>query len=139
MARLDDQIFRLETLSPAALQAAWAEAYGNAPPLLSPALLRMGIAWRLQEAKHGGLPASIRRELQRIAAGEPAPTRPVAPDLRPGTLLVREWQGRTISVQVEEKGFLFDGQLYASLSGIAKTVTGAHWSGPRFFGITARA
>jgi len=52
---------------------------------------------------------------------------------------VREWNGRTIMVTVVDGGFVHDGQTYASLSSIAKAVTGAHWSGPRFFGINARA
>lgn len=58
-----------------------------------------------------------------------------APALRPGTRLVREWNGRTHVVDVGEDGFVFDGKTYGSLSAIAKRITGAHWSGPRFFGL----
>ena len=54
---------------------------------------------------------------------------------RPGTRLVREWNGRTHVVDVIEDGFVFDGKTYRSLSAIAKRITGAHWSGPRFFGL----
>ena len=70
--------------------------------------------------------------------------KPVAPNsvsvvasasLKPGTRLVREWNGRTHVVDVSEDGFVFDGKTYASLSAIAKRITGAHWSGPRFFGL----
>ena len=57
------------------------------------------------------------------------------PALRPGTRLVREWNGRTHVVDVSEDGFVFDGKTYRSLSAIAKRITGAHWSGPRFFGL----
>jgi hypothetical protein len=57
------------------------------------------------------------------------------PALRPGTRLVREWNGRTHAVDVGEDGFVFDGKTYRSLSAIAKRITGAHWSGPRFFGL----
>lgn len=57
------------------------------------------------------------------------------PALRPGTRLVREWNGRTHAVDVSEDGFVFDGKTYRSLSAIAKRITGAHWSGPRFFGL----
>ena len=58
-----------------------------------------------------------------------------SPHLRPGTRLVREWNGRTHVVDVSEDGFAFDGKTYRSLSAIAKRITGAHWSGPRFFGL----
>jgi hypothetical protein len=58
-----------------------------------------------------------------------------APAPRPGTRLVREWNGRTHVVDVSEDGFVFDGKTYRSLSAIAKRITGAHWSGPRFFGL----
>jgi hypothetical protein len=58
-----------------------------------------------------------------------------SPTLRPGTRLVREWNGRVHVVDVSEKGFVFDGKTYRSLSAIAKRITGAHWSGPRFFGL----
>ena len=58
-----------------------------------------------------------------------------APAPRPGTRLVREWNGRTHIVDVSEDGFVFDGKTYRSLSAIAKRITGAHWSGPRFFGL----
>ncbi|MEP9389443.1 DUF2924 domain-containing protein [Mesorhizobium sp. KR9-304] len=62
---------------------------------------------------------------------------PVVPAqiLRSGTRLVREWNGRTHVVDVSEDGFVFDGRTYGSLSAIAKRITGAHWSGPRFFGL----
>lgn len=55
--------------------------------------------------------------------------------MRPGTHLVREWNGRTYQVEVLENGFRLDGKYYRSLSAIARKITGAHWSGPRFFGM----
>jgi len=55
-----------------------------------------------------------------------------------GTTLAREWRGRTHVVQVREDGFEYEGQPYRSLSVIAARITGAHWSGPRFFGLTKR-
>lgn len=57
------------------------------------------------------------------------------PGPRPGTRLVREWKGRTHVVDVREDGFAFDGKTYRSLSAVAKRITGAHWSGRRFFGL----
>jgi hypothetical protein len=92
----------------------------------------------MQERRHGGLPASVRRELLRIAAGEPSPS-PARqrPKLTVGTRLVREWNGRTITVEVSDTGFTHAVRSWRSLSEIARHVTGVHWSGPRFFGLTS--
>jgi Protein of unknown function (DUF2924) len=57
------------------------------------------------------------------------------PSIRPGARLVREWRGRTHTVVVAEDGFEYAGKTYSSLSKIAQAITGAHWSGPRFFGL----
>ena len=59
--------------------------------------------------------------------------------LKTGTTLVRQWRGHTHAVSVRENGFEYEGERYRSLSVIAKRITGAHWSGPRFFGLTQRA
>jgi hypothetical protein len=59
--------------------------------------------------------------------------------LKTGTTLVREWRGHAHTVLVREDGFEYEGQHYRSLTVIAKRITGAHWSGPRFFGLTKRA
>jgi hypothetical protein len=83
----------------------------------------------------------IARELSRLAASGPgdAAPRPVAAVIRPGTRLLRSWQGRTITVLAVADGFLFEDKHFASLTIIARAVTGARWSGPRFFGLTAHA
>ena len=59
--------------------------------------------------------------------------------LRAGTTLVRQWRGHAHTVLVREDGFEYEGRHYGSLTVIAKRITGAHWSGPRFFGLTKRA
>jgi Protein of unknown function (DUF2924) len=59
--------------------------------------------------------------------------------LKTGATLVRQWRGRTHTVLVREDGFEYDGERYRSLTVIAERITGAHWSGPRFFGLTKRA
>ena len=56
--------------------------------------------------------------------------------LKTGTTLVRQWRGHAHSVLVREDGFEYQGQRYRSLTMIAERITGAHWSGPRFFGLT---
>ena len=79
----------------------------------------------------GGLTPAQRQSLRRLASGKDDL------QLKPGTRLVRQWQGRTISVLVEQDGFVWQDRTYRSLSAIARAVTGTAWSGPRFFGINA--
>ena len=97
-----------------------------------------GIGYRLQELQHGGLNNSTRRKLKTLAKMFRTEGR-VAPDpglsLKPGARLVREWHGRTHTVTVTEDGFDYASVTYPSLTKIAKKITGAHWSGPRFFGL----
>jgi hypothetical protein len=138
MSKLDDDLAALAELPPAQLRERWEALEGSPAPALGAPLLRRLLAQGLQERRHGGLPASVRRELLRIASGEPgpAPARP-RPQLTVGTRLVREWNGRTITVEVSDSGFVHAGRNWRSLSEIARHVTGAHWSGPRFFGLTS--
>ena len=138
---LEAQLMGLAAMSPAALRAAWRETFRQPPPDISPELMARAIAWRLQERRHGGLPASVRREVARLAERlrkGGAVTAPHEISLKPGTRLVRSWHGRTVNVLVTENGFEFDGRQYRSLSQISGEVTGAHWSGPRFFGLKAK-
>lgn len=138
MSRLNDDLDALGNLSPAQLREKWSGMEGAAPPSVPPALLRRLVAQRLQERRHGTLPALVARELARTAAEGPgaiSPRRSV--ELTPGTRLLREWNGQTISVEVLEKGFAYADRTWRSLSEIARHVTGAHWSGPRFFGLTS--
>ena len=140
MSGLDDDIAALAEIPPAQLRERWETMEGSPAPALAAPLLRRLLAQRLQERRHGELPALVRRELLRIAEGEAvAPPPAPRPQLTTGTRLVREWNGRTITVEVHEKGFRHAGRNWRSLSEIARHVTGAHWSGPRFFGLTARA
>jgi len=101
-------------------------------------MLIRGIGYRLQEIQHGGLGKSTRRKLKTLAKMFRTEGR-VAPDpglsLKPGARLVREWHGRTHTVTVTEDGFGYAGSTNPSLTKIAKKITGAHWSGPRFFGL----
>jgi Protein of unknown function (DUF2924) len=92
----------------------------------------------VQEQAYGGLSRRAKRILHQLA-DKPAALGNAAFDpgasLKPGIRLMREWRGRTYSVVVHEKGFDYDGRRYRSLTQIAKEITGAHWSGPRFFGL----
>ncbi|NCP10960.1 MAG: DUF2924 domain-containing protein [Sphingomonadales bacterium] len=138
MSKLNDDLAALPDMSAAQLRERWEQMGEGTAPRVPPSLLRALLAQRLQERRHGVLPALVVRELRRLAnAGiDAAPPRPRI-DLTPGTRLVREWNGKPISVDVLEDGFAYDNRTWRSLSEIARHVTGAHWSGPRFFGLTA--
>lgn len=136
MTRLGKEIAAVAIMPLPALQEAWVTAGAGVCPSLPVGLLRRMLAQHIQEQRLGRLPVMVTRELERIADGEQpgiAPSR--APTLSPGTRLIREWNGRTIAVEVREDGFLWEERNYRSLSEIARTVTGCHWSGPRFFGL----
>ena len=121
------------------LQAEWRRLYRSPPPKqTSRDLLELGIAWKLQEKALGGLAPAARRQLATLADtlgtdGDIATPRAVAP--KAGARLVREWNGETHDVLVLEDGFRWRGKTCPSLSAIAREITGARWSGPRFFGI----
>ena len=137
--RVNHELARLEVIGQVELQLAWEEQESTRAPNIGTGLLRRLLAHRLQERHLGGLPAVISRELDRAASvsARQAVHAP-QPVLTPGARLIREWQGRTISVTVTEAGFVYDGRDRRSLSETAREVTGAHWSGPRFFGLTGR-
>jgi len=120
------------------LRRKWRRLYRSEPPRASRDLLIRGIGYRRQEIQHGGLSKSTRRKLKTLTKMFRTEGR-VAPDpglsLKPGARLVREWHGRTHTVTVAEDGFEYAGTTYPSLTKIAKKITGAHWSGPRFFGL----
>jgi Protein of unknown function (DUF2924) len=120
------------------LRSEWRRLYRSEPPRISRDLLIRGVGYRLQEIQHGGLGKSTQRKLKTLAKMFRTEGR-VAPDpglsMKPGARLVREWHGRTHTVTVAEDGFDYAGATYPSLTKIAKKITGAHWSGPRFFGL----
>ena len=120
------------------LRREWRRIYRSAPPRISRDLLIRGIGYQLQEIQHGGLGKSTHRKLKTLAKMFRITGR-VAPDaglsLKPGARLVREWHGHTHTVTVTEDGFEYAGMSYPSLTKVAKKITGARWSGPRFFGL----
>ena len=121
-----------------ALVDLWHEAFETKPPRgLSQAFLARLLAYDLQVQARGGLSPRLVKRLQATAAGE-TPS-PAAPQLRPGAQLLRTWNGVTHRVDVVEDGYRYRGVVYRSLSAIAKRITGAHWSGPRFFGLVSRS
>lgn len=138
MNRLDKDLAALAMMSPALLRERWATIGSDSAPAVPTGLMRRLLAQRLQEKRHGKLPLMVVRELERTAtfAGGAVPEElPSKVVLSSGTRLIREWNGRTIAVEVTDAGFNWDDRTYHSLSEIARKVTGAHWSGPRFFGL----
>ncbi|OHT18226.1 DUF2924 domain-containing protein [Edaphosphingomonas haloaromaticamans] len=129
---------RLAELPPEELRMEWARRYGVPAPNLSPELLRLGIGYRLQEQRHGGLGRSTRSLLRQHAAraGKSETKGPSLRKLMPGTRLVRDWHGVGHTVVVLENGFEYDGRYWKSLTAVARAITGAHWNGPRFFGLS---
>jgi hypothetical protein len=123
----------------AALRQEWERLHrASAPSALSPDFLRRDIAYRHQVDRHGGLSSAVRRRLAALAVSDGSQAaQPRSPALRikPGSTLLREWHGRTYTVLVLEDGFEMSGERFASLSEVARRITGAHWSGPRFFGL----
>jgi Protein of unknown function (DUF2924) len=163
MATIDHEIDRLEGLSTFELRTLWRRQWKQPPPMrLSKDMLNRGLAWKLQEAAFGGLGKLDQRKLAALVksassqhsaegsndgdARDPAgPTKGRSANaantaiiLREGNRLVREWNGTTHTVLVLAESFEWQGRQYRSLSQIAEAITGAHWSGPRFFGLTKR-
>ena len=140
ISAIDAKIAGLQKAPLGELRSEWRRLFRTEPPSLSRDLLARAIAYRLQERAFGGLSPATLRRLEGIANrrdGEPPPPE-AAPSLRSGTRLVREWHGRAHVVSVTDAGFDYAGACYRSLTEIAKAITGAHWSGPRFFGLRDR-
>jgi hypothetical protein len=118
----------------------WVKAYGRPPPKgISTRLLTYAYHYNKQVRDLGGLKKSSLRQLRRYAPSTEPDRKdarsPLASKPAVGTRLVREWRGKTHMVDIEEGGFVYEGKSYRSLSAIARTITGARWSGPRFFGL----
>jgi hypothetical protein len=124
------------------LRLAWRKLHRTEPPCgISRDLLMRSLAYELQEGAHGGPSAALRRRLQTLTKASERGALSVDPGNVPkaGTTLLRAWRGRTHTVLVQKDGFEYEGRRYRSLTVIAERITGAHWSGPRFFGVTKRA
>ena len=136
---LAETLAEIETLSKEQLRDRWTELYRGQPPKrISQDLLRRCIAYRIQEKALGGLRATTRKRLLKLAgqldAGTVAPL-PTVRRISTGTKLIREWRGEMHRVTVLEVGFEYRDRRYPSLSVIAREITGTRWSGPRFFGL----
>jgi Protein of unknown function (DUF2924) len=142
---LDVEIACLRDLDVATLQARLhnVRRRGLSPHLPRHLLLRV-LAYRLQAERLGDLDVESRRLLDGSGPPEDAGKRAVdlnrpTAELKPGTMLAREWNGRMHRVAVLVDGFAWNGKTYPSLSKIALAITGTRWNGPRFFGLRDKA
>jgi hypothetical protein len=133
-------IEELNDLKTNELRDTWRHIYrAEPPPRISRDLLVRAAAYHIQEAELGGLGGAVKRRLRALAqtmGTEGSASFEVSHSMKPGAKLIREWRGKIYSVIALEDGFDFEGRRYSSLSKIAREITGARWSGPRFFGLT---
>ena len=136
--RLDIQarMLELNDLDRADLRVAWIGVFENAPPHhVSMTFMRKAIIHEEQCQQFGGLSPALKRALKATAEGKPVSSATFTA-CKPGTQLIREWNGKNFKVEVKEDGYQLDGTHFKSLSAIALHITGTSWSGPRFFGLT---
>jgi Protein of unknown function (DUF2924) len=146
--KVEREIGRLADLPRPELVERWKRIYRCPPPRgVKRGLLERAIAWHLQAKHFGGFSPAIKRRLAEAAVNgsglaarssdAPDKPKPFVPTTTaaPGTRLIHNWHGRNHSVDVIEEGFVFEGRTYSSLSAIAREITGARWSGPRFFNL----
>ena len=127
-------VAELETMDRVALIKTWSDVLRTPIPKgLSKAMIRRFLAIEIQTRRSGGLSKKLKAALRQPKVGAPRPT---SPALKPGGRFLREWNGVTHVVEIGEDGFVWRDTRYRSLSAIAREITGAHWSGPRFFGLT---
>lgn len=123
-----------------ALRATWRDQFGEPPPIRSRDIFRRALADQLQQ-RDAGVDATLERRLARAAAQHRVGRKPTvrAASYKPGSVLLREWQGERHRVEVVDGGYVWQGERYASLSKIARAITGVRWNGPRFFGLRDEA
>jgi hypothetical protein len=126
---LEQQLRELESMKLEGLRSVWRRHFGAPPRFRSTNLLRRMLAFELQAMTHGGLSAELK---QKLRASRRASRKP---RLQPGSVITREWRGERHVVLVRDGDFEHHGVSYRSLSHIARAITGAKWSGPRFFGL----
>jgi len=136
------KLSQLKTARRAELLKLWTATLGSPPQFrASRELLASALAWHLQERKFGGLKPGTRHKLRvmsRAHERKGLSNPPPATNLRPGTVITKRWRGARHVVMVLADGFQHQGKVYASLSQLAREITGTRWNGPAFFGLRKR-
>jgi hypothetical protein len=139
---VEDELDRLATMPIVQLRARYREVFRGLPPkAFGPDLLRRSIAHRIQEKAYGGLSHQAQRLLDQMVkayAAKPNGKIVLPRRIKPGSVLVREWKGKSHRVTVSAEGFVYDDKTYTNLSEIAVLITGTRWNGPRFFGLRTK-
>ena len=139
---VEDELDRLATMPIAQLRVTYRVLFRTDPPkAFGPDLLRRSIAHRIQEKAYGGLSRPAQRlldEAMKAFAAKPTGKIVLPRRIKPGSVLVREWKGRSHRVMVLADGFAYEGDVYSNLSEIAVLITGTKWNGPRFFGLRSK-
>lgn len=139
---VEDELDRLAVMPIAQLRVRYREVLRSDPPkAFGPDLLRRSIAHRIQEKAYGGLSRSTQRlldQMMKAYAAKPGGKIVLPRRIKPGSVLVREWKGRSHRVMVLAEGFTYGGDTYSHLSEIASRITGTRWNGPRFFGLRSK-
>jgi hypothetical protein len=140
---VEAELDRLAVMPIAQLRMRYGEVFRTGPPkAFGPDLLRRSIAHRIQEKAYGGLSRPAQRLLDQAMkafAAKPNGKIVLPRRIKPGSVLVREWKGKSHRVTVLADGFVYDGNTYSNLSEIAALITGTRWNGPRFFGLRSKA
>ncbi len=140
---VEAELDRLAVMPIAQLRVRYREVFGADPlKAFGPDLLRRSVAHRIQEKAYGGLSRSTQRlldQMMKAFAAKPNGKIVLPRRIKPGSVLVREWKGRSHRVMVLADGFAYDGNTYGNLSEIAGLITGTRWNGPRFFGLRSKA
>jgi hypothetical protein len=131
MARLEDQLAKLDTMAKGDLMDRWAKLTGRPVPQVSAKLLRLALAYEIQAKTLGGLSRKTKQRLDQVAAAKTE-----TKDVRAGMRLAREFGGKVHVVTIGDAGeILWNEREWRSLSEVARAITGTRWSGPAFFGL----
>ena len=137
--KLREKLEELEAFETDALKARWRELYGADPPKgLSAKLMRRAIGFELQARAHGPCKPAIRKELRKALSGSASVEAKLSSQIAPGSRLIREWHGDVHVVDVFEDGVTWNQKSYASLSAVAREITGTRWNGRKFFGVASQ-
>ena len=146
MRPISEEIADLRAMNVAELTEKYVEVFGKLPRTKQPTWMWRKIAWRIQEQRFGGLSETAKARLEELIAEIDLPLNGARRQVKParngttlGTTVARAWKGREVRATAVEGGWEHEGVVYRSLSAVAKHVTGSHWNGKLFFGLTRRA